>query len=153
VSQETTNRSFDELASGLASGSISRGRALRLMGAALLGGALSFTPKVAEAAITRHQCDRAGECRNGSCCGRTDTTRGTCCGGGGTGVSCFPAAAACGTRVQTLCATTTEGETTCLAACFLNVPCNSTADCVSGSVCAVFPSGNSCVSRCKGGSK
>jgi hypothetical protein len=37
VSQETTNRSFDELASGLASGSISRSKALRLMGAALVG--------------------------------------------------------------------------------------------------------------------
>ena len=37
VSQETSNRYFDELASG----SISRGRALRLMGAALLGGALA----------------------------------------------------------------------------------------------------------------
>jgi hypothetical protein len=41
VSQETSNRYFDELASGLASGSISRGRALRLMGAALVGGALA----------------------------------------------------------------------------------------------------------------
>jgi hypothetical protein len=41
MSQETTNRSFDELASGLASGSISRGKALKLMGAALVGGTLA----------------------------------------------------------------------------------------------------------------
>jgi hypothetical protein len=41
VSEETTNRYFDELASGLASGSISRGKALKLMGAALLGGTLA----------------------------------------------------------------------------------------------------------------
>jgi hypothetical protein len=33
--------SFDELAIGLSSGTLSRGRALRLMGAALLGGTLA----------------------------------------------------------------------------------------------------------------
>jgi len=43
--------SLDELASGLASGDISRLEALKWLGAALLGGAaLAFTPKVAEAA-------------------------------------------------------------------------------------------------------
>ena len=50
MTKEAGERSFDELASGLASGSLSRGKALRLMGAALLGGAFAFTPKVAEAA-------------------------------------------------------------------------------------------------------
>jgi hypothetical protein len=38
MSPEARERSFDALATGLASGSISRGRALRLMGAALVGG-------------------------------------------------------------------------------------------------------------------
>ena len=42
MSQQTTNRYFDELASG----SISRGRALRLMGAAFLGGTLASFPGV-----------------------------------------------------------------------------------------------------------
>jgi hypothetical protein len=42
--------SFDELARGLASGSISRRKALRLMGAALLGGTLASIPGVALAA-------------------------------------------------------------------------------------------------------
>ena len=50
MSQQTTNRYFDELASGLASGSISRGKAIRLMGAALLGGTLASFPGVAWAA-------------------------------------------------------------------------------------------------------
>jgi hypothetical protein len=50
MSPEARERSFDELASGLASGTLSRGKALRLMGAALVGGLLAFTPKVAEAA-------------------------------------------------------------------------------------------------------
>jgi hypothetical protein len=46
VSEETTNRYFDELASG----SISRRRALRLMGAALVGGLLASMPGIAQAA-------------------------------------------------------------------------------------------------------
>jgi hypothetical protein len=50
VSQETTNRSFDDLARGLANGSITRGKALKLMGAALLGGTLASFPGVAWAA-------------------------------------------------------------------------------------------------------
>ena len=93
MSRETTNHSFDDLARDLASGTISRGKALRLMAAALLGGALSFTPKVAEAlpqAIHNpHKCNSKGGCKEGSCCG------GTCCGLGEEGtppaqfVSCF----------------------------------------------------------------
>ena len=39
--------SFDELAKGLASGSITRGRALRVAGGALLGAALASLPGVA----------------------------------------------------------------------------------------------------------
>jgi len=50
VSQQTTNRYFDELTRALASGSISRGKALRLMGAALVGGTLASFPGVAWAA-------------------------------------------------------------------------------------------------------
>jgi hypothetical protein len=48
----TTNRerSFDELARGLASGTLSRRKALKLMGAALVGGALASVPGVAWAA-------------------------------------------------------------------------------------------------------
>ena len=157
MSQDTTNRSFDELASGLASGTLSRGKALRLMGAALLGGALAFTPKVAEAAVTRHKCDSAGECtKGGSCCA------GTCCGGEGpTTVSCFPSAPPCGKgRVATICADTEEFGTTCLAGCGFSVSCNTTADCEaqeisSGMVCATPLGGGPsfCLSPCKGGSR
>jgi hypothetical protein len=38
MSPEARERSFDELARGLASGSVTRGKALRLLGAALVGG-------------------------------------------------------------------------------------------------------------------
>jgi hypothetical protein len=50
VTKEARERSFDELAIGLANGRVSRREALKWLGAALLGGALAFTPKVAEAA-------------------------------------------------------------------------------------------------------
>jgi hypothetical protein len=45
--EHTEEHSFDELARGLASGSVSRRKALRLMGAALLGSTLASIPGVA----------------------------------------------------------------------------------------------------------
>jgi hypothetical protein len=50
MARQTTESSFDELTRGLASGGVSRREALKWLGATLLGGALAFTPKVAEAA-------------------------------------------------------------------------------------------------------
>ena len=49
MSPEARERSFDELASGLASGTLSRDKALRLMGAAVVGGVLASIPRVAAA--------------------------------------------------------------------------------------------------------
>ena len=52
---------FDDLASGLASGTIPRGRALKLLGAALLGmAALPFSPVEAQARHRRHHHHRRG---------------------------------------------------------------------------------------------
>jgi len=71
VSQQTTNRYFDELASGLASGSISRGRALRLMGAALVGGTLaSLGIREASADLCKSNgkaCKKNSQCCSGNC--------------------------------------------------------------------------------------
>jgi hypothetical protein len=74
VSQETTNRSFDDLAKGLATGTLSRGKAIRWMGGALLGAALASLPGVAWAT----DCRRLGrECRRDSqCCSRNCIRRG-----------------------------------------------------------------------------
>jgi len=47
--QEKEHNPFDELASTLASGRLSRRRALRLLGAALVGSALALIPGVAKA--------------------------------------------------------------------------------------------------------
>jgi hypothetical protein len=75
VSQETSNHSFDELARGLADGSVTRGKALRLLGAALVGGALASLPG---AALADDDCRRFGRrCRRDSqCCSRNCVRRG-----------------------------------------------------------------------------
>jgi hypothetical protein len=82
MSPEARERSFDELARGLASGSISRGKALRLMGAALVGGLLASMPGVAQAEPSHCDCAEGDQCckkrDGGGCCGAGES----CCGGG-----------------------------------------------------------------------
>jgi hypothetical protein len=69
MATQTTERSLDELAKGLATGTLSRGKAIRWMGGALLGAALASLPGVAWA---NDDCRRLGrECRRDSqCCSR-----------------------------------------------------------------------------------
>jgi hypothetical protein len=66
MTKEAAERSFDELASALASGTLSRGKALRLMGAALVGGVLASIPGIAEAAPALKPGGR--KCRSDSQC-------------------------------------------------------------------------------------
>jgi hypothetical protein len=75
----TTERSFDELARGLASGKLSRGKALKFMGAALVGGALASLGLSGEAAADPPGCKRNGKkCKKDEqCCSRT-CLDGTC---------------------------------------------------------------------------
>ena len=67
--------SLDELAKGLATGTLSRGKAIRLVGGALLGAALASLPGVA---LADGDCRRLGrECRRDSqCCSKNCTRRG-----------------------------------------------------------------------------
>jgi hypothetical protein len=74
--ERTGASSFDELAVGLSSGTLSRGKALRLMGAARVGGALASIPGIAWAkpkpAGSKCKHDRqcqSRSCFNGRCCG------------------------------------------------------------------------------------
>ena len=83
MSQQTSNHSFDELASGLASGTLSRGKALKLMGAALVGGTLASLG-IGEAAADDEcrpdgkKCRQDAQCCNGNC-SKSGTSRfGTC---------------------------------------------------------------------------
>ena len=67
-------RSFDELARGLAEGTMPRRRALRLLGAALVGTVMASMPAIAQAAPCRpgqFQCGRKC-CPEGARCMRGD---------------------------------------------------------------------------------
>ena len=84
MSPEARERSFDELATGLASGSISRGKALRLMGAALVGGTLAslgiggVATADDECKPTGKKCRKNQQCCSGNC-SKSGTSRfGTC---------------------------------------------------------------------------
>ena len=97
MARGTTESSFDELASGLASGSLTRGKAFRLMGAALVGGTLtSFGMGEAGA-------DPPGCKRNGKKCKKDSQ----CCSGACVGGTCQPA----GTQFTCICAFTQEFQT------------------------------------------
>jgi len=88
MAPQAREHSFDQLARGLASGSISRGKALRLMGAALVGGALASVG-ISEASADPGGCKRNGKkCKNDDqCCSENcDSVSGTCtaaCGANG----------------------------------------------------------------------
>jgi hypothetical protein len=90
-------RAFDELATGLESGAISRGKAIKLGGAVLVGSALGLFASRADAqadptgvsvAISRRRCNRRGGdfCSNRgrrACCGAGGRRRRACCGRNG----------------------------------------------------------------------
>jgi hypothetical protein len=139
--------SLDELAKGLASGTISRRKALRLMGSALLGGALASIPGVAWAAKdnisacvqscrqtfppggARGECVR--RCREGSAC------PGTCDEG-------FPQ---CNNNPECVAYQTAEGGCVCFDVrqdqeCGLFQQCTTSLDCPTGQTCAT----NTCCS-------
>ena len=59
------SHSFDDLARGLADGSISRGRAMKLMGVALLGGVLASIPEGAAFAAPPSTWCGSQVCRGG----------------------------------------------------------------------------------------
>jgi|SRR5215203_6011413 len=135
-SQEVAT-SFDELAKGLANGTLSRGKAIRLVGGALLGAALASVPGVAWAddrcseGQTRcgdrcvnlqrnerhcgscfHRCAEGEECVSGVC-------QGSCLSNGG---SC--------TSGSECCSGNCKGGT-CVASCIPPsvTPCESSLDC------------------------
>jgi hypothetical protein len=128
---------FDEVAKGLADGTISRGRALKLTGSALLGGGLlAMFPGVAGAQVSV----QAG------CAGKPSVNNKKCpetnCGGN---TSCF-------------CATTVANVKTCVnfvnEVCPTRDECDRNRDCASGEVCIKIggccgrPRRNLCIRRC-----
>jgi hypothetical protein len=120
--------SFDELAVGLSSGSISRGKALRLMGAALVGGTLGSLGGVAAAdeeckSLTK-KCRKDEQCCSGNC-SKSGTSRfGTC--------ACQENGGSCASNGQ-CCSGNCGEDHKCAAACgSLGATCTSGGDCCSG---------------------
>jgi hypothetical protein len=132
MARETAESSFDELTRGLASGSISRGRALRLMGAALVGGTLASLG-VGGVAVADNECKPTGKkCRkNAQCCSGK-------CEGNICVAACPSGQVLCGgSCVSNSCPTTGQSFNTTTCKC----------ECPSGQeVCS-----GSCVTSCTGG--
>jgi hypothetical protein len=129
MSQQTTNRYFDELASGLASGSISRGKALRLMGAALVGGTLASLGigQVAaaddECKPLEKKCRKNNQCCSGNCSKSGTSRSGTC--------ACQENGGSCANNSQ--CCSGNCASGTCAAACVGGCGhCTQDSDCCSG---------------------
>jgi len=127
MSPEARERSFDELARGLANGSISRRRALRLMGAALVGGTLGSLGGVAAAdeeckSLTK-KCRKDEQCCSGNC-SKSGTSRfGTC--------ACQENGGSCANNSQ--CCSGNCASGTCAAACVGGCGhCTQDSDCCSG---------------------
>lgn len=126
----TEEHSFDELARGLASGAISRRRALKLFGATILGAALlPLFPGVAEA---EPRCPKSG-------------------------VGCY---AICpGSKRSCVCIRTIEGKKRCVVpeCAEPEIPCRTSLECGQGKVCAktarkCCEGGNPiCVAKCPKG--
>jgi hypothetical protein len=111
----TGEHSFDELARGLASGSVSRRKALKLMGAALAGGALASIPGVAQAAPPQPCPEGTFTCGKGRRAFCLAEGQGyNCCEFGKVTTACGPPFPICcgfyqgGKLVSTSCATTVE---------------------------------------------
>lgn len=131
--------SFDELAKGLASGSVSRRQALRLFGSVLLGGALASIPGVAWAKKVKTKCNKSSQCSSGqSCCSGTCTNTQTDVNNcGSCGNACASGESCCSGTCTTLDTTSNCGS--CGNAC--TAPANGSATC----------SGGSCVITCDSG--
>ena len=157
-----SERSFDALAKGLAAGSVSRRKALRLMGGAVLGGLLASIPGVALAA----PCPRTRIRCAGQCCAEGVTT----CQGTGRNKTCGPlpvanpcAGAYCGTNPtgQTCVCRAEMGtnEAVCIESTtyYCTDICTSNSQCPPGTVCVnqntgsvLSPEGR-CSTPCGGG--
>jgi hypothetical protein len=149
VSQQTTNRSFDELARALASGSITRRKALRLMGAALVGGALGSLGGVAAAddlcKPTGKKCRKDAQCCSGNCVSSGTSRHGTCASCT-PGTPCGPAGGRCFANASGSGATCVCTEATCAASCGI---CSDSEVCVlAAGACGLTPL--ACVTPCPG---
>jgi hypothetical protein len=154
MSPEARERSFDELARGLASGGLSRRRALKLMGAALVGSALASLG-IGEAAADAPGCKRNGkkcrknhQCCSGNCVGRTCSA----CPSGRVLLSNGTCALPCGAGLPPCPDCSSVGRPTCASADTGGIFCSGDRAglCAPGGGCPTgqFCSGGACFEAC-----
>jgi hypothetical protein len=168
MSPEARERSFDELAMELASGSISRGKALRLMGAAVVGGALGSLG-IREAAAAPGGCKRNGKsCKNDDqCCSENCDDSGICADApptcGATGATCTGNTDCC----SGLVCKGPSGQRTCAESCIppnaipcdpgdilnedcggIGSPCRCVSEASGGGYCSSEGTGIACTTAC-----
>ena len=139
MSPEVRDHSFDELTRGLASGTLSRRKALRLMGAALVGGALASIPGIALAKPNKPEgakCKHDKQCASGNC-----SSSGTCAPCVSDGGACTANGQCC----SKLCRPDRFGGGVCAA-----VPPTCSPPCPADCGCFFTPDGTTCAS-CPGG--
>jgi hypothetical protein len=120
---------FDDLARGLADGSITRGKALRLMGAAVVGSTLGSL------GIGEASADPPGCKRNGKTCTRSEQ----CCSG-----SCASGSCQAQTTTTTTSTSTSTTSTSTTPGCLPNGgTCTADTQCCSGTICP-SPNGKCC---------
>jgi hypothetical protein len=159
MTSEAREHSFDELARALASGSISRRKALRLMGAALVGGTLASVG-IGEAAADPPGCKRngkkckrdtqccSGKCEGGTCAAacppnRVELSNGTCAFPCGSQEPIFCFECACNGGCVRAFPPPPEGGSPAFFCSNQEAPvsdrCQTHADCPSGQFCAAVP--------------
>jgi len=169
VSPEAREHSLDELARGLASGNLSRAKALKLMGATLVGGALASIPGIAMAKPKPagrkcnhdHQCE-SGQCVSGECqpscipngdpcteatapqCCSGNCSNGFCCPTGYVGLSNGTCAKTCTTNDDCPGCSFCGGDIGVCAGSSTSQSCTSDIDCPSGQFCAGGPPNRFC---------
>jgi hypothetical protein len=152
---------FDDLARGLADGTLTRGKALRLMGAAIVGGTLGSFGIGAEASADPPGCKRDGKhcTRNKQCCsgncdsisrtcadagdcpaGRVELSNGTCAKPCSINADC----AGCGGDEECVQGPISGEEFFCAVSLGSRAPCMDDSQCTPGELC----NNSQCVASC-----
>jgi hypothetical protein len=124
----TEKDSFDELAKGLASGTVTRIQALKLVGSAILSAVL--LPLFSRIGLAQEECDPDEVLCGSECCDAEDCCGATCCGAA---EDCCGGIACCG-----------PAEECCFGVCCEN---GKVCDATSG-LCVCSPERVSCGSEC-----
>jgi len=143
-STRRVDHSLDSLARDLANGSVSRRKALRLLGGVLLGSTLASIPGMALAKPKPSKCTKNSNCPSGQGCSSA--------------WACLGLAPRCSSGAHTcVCTASVEGPVVCASAfCPGRIPCTSSAECEAllgpGSVCQAPIScgcGQACIAPCE----